>query len=260
MQTNSDKENKRLIQPIWTKVGGNKTDRFDAVVLHFSEKDRKNIKIAINEWKFIDNESDNTWCVCSQKNIHDVYFIQNKHNGNILRTGCDCIEKVTKDNPESKLGIDVGDIAKQAEYRKRHKNITPQHRMCPSCKWYRIRVRDIDRTHCECCIENGDINMRSMVLIQGKICIVCIRPAIEKGNKTNICERCTRIEKEVVDLGIMKKKNKKSLEEYVEQHKKEDRNIIQDMLVMGTKAISLKHIEDVGELSTKLASLLKEED
>lgn len=257
MQTNSDKENKRLIQPIWDRTKGGMPEKFIAVVLSFSEE-KEDITIAINEWKYKGlGDGLPTQCICTHR-IEEIYFIRNKINGNILRTGNDCIEKVT---PYSKLGTDIRDISKQAEYRKRHVYKAPQHRMCPSCKWYRIRVKDIDRTHCEVCIENGDINMRSMVLIRGRICTVCLRPAIEQGDETSICERCNRIEKEVTELGVLEEKSSIAFEEYVEKcDTEEDRGVIEDLLVMGTKAISLKHIEDVGKLSDELAALLKEED
>lgn len=102
------------IKSLWIHPGASKymQENFNTVLLHHSES--KDPKIAIVEWSFYANTTDGEGrtCICSHV-IHDMFYIINSVNGNILRVGNDCINKLYK---SSDLDLDIKEFIKRKRY------------------------------------------------------------------------------------------------------------------------------------------------
>jgi hypothetical protein len=137
--------NENILIRIWKKVNGNMPEKFAAVVLKYSEE-RKDIDIAINEWEFHKYLTDGqSKCICSH-DISDKYFIKNKHNGNILRTGCDCIEKLSNEKLSESIRIKKAAV----NYQKKGGGTN---RQCSKCNGFYITIKeDISVIICIRCV------------------------------------------------------------------------------------------------------------
>jgi hypothetical protein len=132
-----------------------KPTRFLFVLLYFSNN-TENEDLACHEWKIDFYNSgkiinDSTFCICSHI-IHELHYIKNKLNGNVLRIGRDCIDKIKND--ELKIGFDK--YIREFDYNKKKtkQNKTGKYRQCECCRKYRINInKNINITKCKTCNE-----------------------------------------------------------------------------------------------------------
>ena len=103
-------ETEEQIINLYGKYGAtSKPEKFECVLRHFSSKSDLERKIYFDQWKiyvFQKTTLDPKTCICSQS-IHDLRFIQNTINGNILMVGNCCIKKLAKN---TKLGAQNADL------------------------------------------------------------------------------------------------------------------------------------------------------
>lgn len=127
-------------------------ERFQYIVCFFSHKCRnmdpvhkfeKYYPKCIAEYD-LDNvgEDHDSYCICSHY-IHELYFIVNRINGNILRTGNVCIKKLG----DKRLKRSVTIQKRKRDYKK---NGSGKFKMCVECLKFRI-PRQQHRTVCGKC-------------------------------------------------------------------------------------------------------------
>lgn len=159
------------IMELWDELDSKyMPERFSHVLVHFSESD--NFSVAINEWRHYPGggKDHQTFCICS-KEISDCHYIENKHNGNVLRIGCDCAKKyMTKE-----LAYDIDIAQKQLNYAKYG---VGGKRMCVACLKHKIDNDEPSwKTKCKSCYREGRPE-KKIVYQDGRQCVTCHRSNI----------------------------------------------------------------------------------
>ena len=213
-----EKDNMKRIRHIWSKYGGGMRKNFNVVMLYFS-KERKEPKIAINEWESKCFSSDDVQCICCHV-IWNTCFIINIHNGNILRTGNVCIEKLI--NPNSIFAKKIKDIKRQIE----DKDLV--HRRCSKCEHANIDRDEVNKVTCKGCLEltRRDCKIEEAIEQQnGRKCTTCEENTIHPEEDVDVteCSWCRRAEELLVDEREKEEKEIKVREQavYNEKIKKE---------------------------------------
>jgi hypothetical protein len=106
-------------------------------LLKYFSHEKRNFKLSCAEWIYREDlfdleEDDKYQCICSHL-IHQLFFIENVINHNILMVGCDCVLKIPN-NPKLIRGIMKH--KKRKDYENKSKN--PVKRQCKECLNMRI--------------------------------------------------------------------------------------------------------------------------
>jgi len=184
-----------IISEIWEEASSG--SKFKDVLLEFSE-DKQDFVLAVKEWvhlKIGEKNDENGYCICSKK-ITIEHYVKNKHNGNILKIGSECIDKFLTDDTK----IDSKLLKAQLNYQK---NGTGSHRMCSACNRHAIGIDEPKFiTMCKTCFRSGAKVTTQVPLLNGRNCSICIRPVIpntEPEWKTE-CSTCYKNKQEQTAL------------------------------------------------------------
>ena len=165
----------------------NKSEIFDYILKYFSV-DKENPR---KEWREISQYQEaklqevKSKCICSQK-IELLFFILNSENGNILRTGCECIDKI---NDSIKKDIKI------AKKQRENKN-KDEKRQCAVCFNYKIPAKSsINITVCNLCLKTHKNMERDSIkiLFEGKDCINCGKRNLKEKDPRDMCHQCHKL-------------------------------------------------------------------
>lgn len=181
-------EDEKIIS-IWNKTKKkSKPELLKAVLFTYSE-DKSDDNF--NEWstyrvKTDEDDDEETFCCCSHT-IHDLYFIKNKVNDNVLRVGSECIHKFLPLEAEKDATI----LRKQLHYQK---SGSGKHRMCYSCHRNSIPITEPKWNNtCKKCQKSGLIaETKNIIQLNGRECSECHKvciPDSEPSWKTQ-CQSC----------------------------------------------------------------------
>jgi hypothetical protein len=187
-----DKSEQHKIDFIWSTIpSGIMTERFTAVLLHYSENNQV-LSEAIKEWtpNHAELDPDKTHCICSHI-IHENIYFTNRFNDNVLRIGNECQKKFFPDD----ITHDVNNLLKQMRYRDTHNKETGlvrKFRQCSVCGNHRIPI-DSPKwfVTCRSCYKKGERGSSdAIIIIDGKTCIDCNKQVLEKHSPFNRCLSC----------------------------------------------------------------------
>jgi hypothetical protein len=137
----------QVLKAIWEELKINiveegETQRKNIVfkkMLRYFSIDKKNYKNASLEWdvrtdltqEYVEDDIIYCQCICTHI-IHELHFIENKHNGNILMVGRDCVKKIDNNSLQQTFDKHIRDL----DYQKTGKTIS---RQCNGCHKFKIR-------------------------------------------------------------------------------------------------------------------------
>ena len=203
---NRAEEGDPIIKDLWNeykKETGeiSKKKRFKYILRHFSEEN-EDYGVIIDEWTLEgcsykgsgggDGDDEGDFCVCSQEDIHYLFYIENAHNHNILRVGSECIKKITDAELGSspKLFKQIAAVTSQIKYYVKGKK---KHGFCLGCLKHKSEFGSMEL--CSTCqrdnVEENDVPLLEKHVKRCKRCKLCkiivISPSIiEKG----YCSEC----------------------------------------------------------------------
>jgi thymidine kinase len=138
------------------------------------------------QWTIL-NENEETgdtdgYCVCGHQ-IHEIHFVKNIHNGNILQIGSECIHKFE----DEQLSFSIEVIQRRKQY---ENNGSGKFRQCRACGKFRIGIKKPDYvTRCKSCYTK-DNDLR--IVDDFRQCVTCKQnriPPTDPPYKTQ-CRDC----------------------------------------------------------------------